>query len=321
MTRSPLFLRVSALALAVTALFCGCRKQSARASVPFAPRLAADSNGAVVIAGNYANFEALEAEFDRFNAYYPNITLSYESLDNYNDSILPALKGAAAPDIYFTFTWMLDKPQYDPLYAAAENLADPSLEIDLGAIRQELLTRQRGGQVLMAPVLVSTYGMLVNRDLFRSLGIAVPTTYSAFKAVCAALLDAGYETPVLGYNRADRLLCSYAVPYFCDTISRIPGSVPQLNALERDAGTYLAPVLSLTEDIMQTGAINLAACSSLENDYNAVIMRFFEGDVPIVFANGDLVSGTKKRERQSESFMKQPFAYTFHPVPVSEDDS
>jgi multiple sugar transport system substrate-binding protein len=50
-----------------------------------------------------------------------------------------------------------------------------------------------------------------------------------------------------------------------------------------------------------------------------VILRFFEGDVPMMTCSGDTVSGTKKRESRSEAFIANPFAYTFVPVPMSDD--
>ena len=37
--------------------------------------------------------------------------------------------------------------------------------------------------------------------------------------------------------------------------------------------------------------LNLDLCDQLENNYKAVILRFFEGDVPTVFAHGDLRKG------------------------------
>jgi len=48
-------------------------------------------------------------------------------------------------------------------------------------------------------------------------------------------------------------------------------------------------------------------------------MRFFEGDVPMMVCSGDAVSGTKKRESRSESFIDNPFAYTFVPIPMSDE--
>ena len=49
-----------------------------------------------------------------------------------------------------------------------------------------------------------------------------------------------------------------------------------------------------------------------------VIMRFFEGDVPMMLASADVASGTKKRESLSANFSTNPFKYSFHSVPVME---
>ena len=48
-------------------------------------------------------------------------------------------------------------------------------------------------------------------------------------------------------------------------------------------------------------------------------MRFFEGDVPMMFATGDVVSGTAKRESKSEAFSANPFKYRFFTAPAGDD--
>ncbi len=303
------------LVLAVILLSFGCTKK--KTSV-FVPRLSPNMQGTVTIAGNYANFEALEAEFDRFNEYYPEIALSFEFLDNYNASIRAAIKTEAAPDIYWTFSWMVDKPEYSGLFELAENLADPKLDINLSAIRQELLYHHQNGQVLMAPIVTNTFGMLVNNDLFKKYNIPIPKTYDDLKKACLDFKEKGYDTPILGYNNQRGLFQFFTLPYFCQSISTIPGSVPMLNALLPEAGKYLKPVLEATEDLVASGLINFESCKTLKNDYNALIMRFFEGDIPIVFSSAELVSGTKKREKQSQTFIQQPFSYSFHPIPVGK---
>jgi multiple sugar transport system substrate-binding protein len=65
--------------------------------------------------------------------------------------------------------------------------------------------------------------------------------------------------------------------------------------------------------------IDLNACDQIENNYDAVILRFFEGDVPMMTCSGDTVSGTAKRESRSEAFIASPFKYTFVPVPMSDE--
>ena len=57
----------------------------------------------------------------------------------------------------------------------------------------------------------------------------------------------------------------------------------------------------------------------IEDNYTKVILRFFEGDVPMMICAGDTVSGTKKRESQSEAFINAPFDYTFAPIPLTEE--
>ena len=71
--------------------------------------------------------------------------------------------------------------------------------------------------------------------------------------------------------------------------------------------------------MIQTGCIDLEACDKIEDNYTQVILRFFEGDVPMMICTGDTVSGTKKREGQSEAFTKAPFNYTFLPIPMTDD--
>ena len=81
----------------------------------------------------------------------------------------------------------------------------------------------------------------------------------------------------------------------------------------------MRPALEAVERLIQTGCINLEACDKIEDNYTQVILRFFEGDVPMMICTGDTVSGTKKREGQSEAFTKAPFNYTFLPIPMTDD--
>ena len=70
--------------------------------------------------------------------------------------------------------------------------------------------------------------------------------------------------------------------------------------------------------LIGNGYINLEKCGEISDNYTQVILRFFEGDVPMMICTGDTVSGTGKRESQSEAFSKAPFSYSFTPIPLSE---
>ena len=60
---------------------CGAEKQKTASNEDFKPSLDTASAPHINIAGGYSNFEALEAEFDRFNEYYPNAKLEFTKID------------------------------------------------------------------------------------------------------------------------------------------------------------------------------------------------------------------------------------------------
>ena len=52
-------------------------KQEETKQEGFQPSLDTSASCQITVAGGYDNFEALEAEFDRFNEYYPNVELMF----------------------------------------------------------------------------------------------------------------------------------------------------------------------------------------------------------------------------------------------------
>lgn len=82
----------------------------------------------------------------------------------------------------------------------------------------------------------------------------------------------------------------------------------------------MRPALERLKTFVDQGYLNPEKCSEeIEDDYNAVIMRFFEGDVPMMLGSGDMVSGTLKRESKSEAFLSNPFKYKFFVVPSGDE--
>lgn len=290
----------------------------------FSPALDTSTSCRINVAGSYKNFEALESAFIRFNEYYPDVELSFTRLDDYNHMISTALEGGSAPDIYVSYSWMMGRGEYAPVFEHAENLADPSLSLDLECLRPNILTWSGENDLRMIPVFSTTYGMMINLDLFEKEGLQIPTTREELAAVCDAFREKGFSSPVMGYNgtsaSTSSFLYSLAYPYFCKTVSDDPAAVEALNRLDPAAGEYLRPALEMALGFVEDKFIDLPLCTeTFEDGYEAVIMRFFEGDVPMMICTGDTVSGTRKREGQSEAFTKNPFRYCFMPVPVTED--
>lgn len=311
--------------LAILALLalasCNAKKQQAEAEAGFRPALDTAVKGHVNFAGGYNNFEALETEFNRFNEYYPNVELVYTKIDDYNNMLGMVLNGKDAPDVYVTNSWMYGREQYKACLDHAEDLSNPALGLDLSCIRSNILLKTDDGSLPMVPVFSTTYGMLVNNDLFEKEGLKVPSTYKEMVAAYKAFREKGYENPLLGFSAKERTsiftLISY--PFFFSTLAHDEEVIKKMNALEPSAGEYMRPTLEKMQQFLSDICVNLDECNAIKNYYDAVIMRFFEGDVPMMTASGDIVSGTKKRETASKAFADKPFAYTFVPIPISDE--
>ncbi len=309
-----------ALCTLVSLAACGSKPQEESAA-GFKPALDTGTSCRITVVGSYDNFEALETEFDRFNEIYPNVQLSYVKLDDYNNVLGTALESSDKPNIFFSYAWMIGNEKYDTVYAHMEELSDASLGLDLGCIRPGLINHDAEGRVLLVPVFSRTYGMLVNNNLFKQEGLSVPTTWTELLAVCEAFKSKGYASPMMGYSlkSSSCFMNTVAYPLFAATLAENPEALALANELDPAAGEYMRPALEAVEQLIRSGCIDLGACDTIEDNYSKVILRFFEGDVPMMICTGDTVSGTKKRESQSEAFTGAPFEYSFLPIPMTED--
>ncbi len=300
---------------------CTSGSQEAKTGEGFKPSMDTSAEFHIRVAGGYDNFEALEAEFDRFNNYYPNVELMYTKVDDYNNVIGTVLDGNDAPDIYVNYSWMYGREQYQSSMDHAEDLSDPSLGLDLNCIRSNILLNSGDGSLPMVPVFSNTYGMLVNKNLFEKEGLEVPSTYKDLVKVCDAFRQKGYKNPIMGFTNEETtsIYTLTMYPFFYGTVSNDAETVNKFNSMDPSAGEYVRPSLEKIGKFLNECGVNIDECAKIENNYDAVIMRFFEGDVPMMTCSGDTVSGTKKRESRSEAFIANPFTYTFVPIPVSDE--
>lgn len=299
---------------------CGGKPKEETAA-GFKPALDTKTGGRITVAGSYDNFEALEAEFTRFNEIYPNVQMSYVKLDDYNNILGTALESNDKPNIFFSYAWMIGNEQYDSVFAHMEDLSDAALNLNLDCIRPGLINHDEEGRVLLVPVFSRTYGMLVNNDLFEKEGLSIPTTWTELMAVCEGFRGKGYASPMMGYSLTSSacLMNTVAYPLFAATLAENPEALALANELDPAAGEYLRPALETVEQLIGNGCVDLDECDKIEDNYTQVILRFFEGDVPMMICAGDTVSGTKKRESMSEAFTNAPFSYTFTPIPLTDE--
>ena len=310
---------VLAALFAVIPTACFSRAQAESAGV-FQPRLDPDTSCQITVVGSYSNFEALETEFDRFNEFYPDVELTYVKPDDYNNLLGTILESSSAPNIFFSYQWMCGNEKYQKVCDHMEDLSDPQLGLDLECLRTGLLNLEAEGHLLMVPIFARNYGMLVNSDLFAKEGLQVPATWEELLAVCKAFRDKGYASPMMGYSASSSgcLMNILIYPEVVAALEKDPEALRAANEMDPSAGEYMRPGLEAMMQLIGNGYINLEKCGEISDNYTQVILRFFEGDVPMMICSGDTVSGTGKRESQSEAFSKAPFTYYFTPIPLSQ---
>lgn len=315
--------KIMALALATMMIFAmvACGKKE-KVEEGYTPKYSSDTEYKISVVGTYSNFESLESEFERFYAYYPKGEIEYTYLDDYRNTIGQALAGQEAPDIYVVQPWMYGNPEYQGLFDGAEVLSDPELGINLDCIRSGLRWEMEDGNVVTIPVFATSYGMLVNMDIFEKENLKVPENYKELLETCEKLKAAGYDSPMMGANVSTTpgIGYAFAYPMFAKIVKDGGDIEDKLNALEPSAGEAMREPLNRLQDLVDSGCIDIDKCNAeIEDDYNSVIMRFFEGDVPMMLCSGDVVSGTKKRESTSEAFSAKPFKYSFYVAPSGDE--
>lgn len=305
------------LALLVSMFFVSCSSKTN--DEEFTPLLDKESKCEISIIGSYDNFEALEAEFDRFNEFYPNVNLSYVKVDDYNNTLSSVLEGKDKPNIFFSYTWMIGNSKYDSIVSHMEDLSDTKLKLNIDCIRQGLINRMDDGKILMLPVFSRTYGMMVNNDLFKKENLEIPSTWDNLFSVCNSLKEKGYKSPMMGYTKdsSSCLMNTIAYPAFVAELANNKEALKKANNLDSSAGEYMRKALGYVNSLINSGFVDLEECDQIADNYKKVILRFFEGDVPMMICTGDTVSGTKKRENESEAFKKNPFSYSFAPIPLT----
>ena len=288
----------------------GCGKKSEDKA--FKPSLDANTACNLTVRGHYENFPALTEEFKAFKTFYPNVNMSYEYAKNHKKDMLTNLNGDTPADIFFTYSDL----DYSTLTDFTEDLSDPALGLDLSCIRDNLIYKDAGNHIPYVPIYTTTFGMMINEDLFTNNGIAVPKTYEALKKACQDFKAKNYQYPMLGHY--SMILYPLFFPHFLASILNNQAAQDALNAKSEGAGEYMRNSLTLAKDFMDQGFVNAEESFAIKDDYNATILRFFKGDIPMMLAKGTSFSGTEKRESESPEFSENSFKYSFIPVPSTD---
>ncbi|MEA5051188.1 MAG: ABC transporter substrate-binding protein [Oscillospiraceae bacterium] len=304
------------LALLLLAAAAGCGPaQSEQQEAAFSPSMDTGATADIEIVGKLDNFEALEAVIKDFNAVYPNVTVSYSKMDNYNTVLADRVLGSDPPEIFMSLRSYFEiNPQ---LLEATLDLSDAGL--DTGIIDPEVIEGcTKDGKLVRLPLMLNYQGIAVNTSLLEKEGLKIPQTYDEFISTCDALVSKGY-TPLQGFP--DTI---YAMLLFNEWRIRLSqednaGEIfEQLNAGADGCGSYLEKSFEILEDYRERGYYDAAVNDQITDSYDAAILHFFEGNTPFLVCSAEAMSGMKKRETKSEAFTASPFAYEFTELPVSD---
>lgn len=180
-----------------------------------------------------------------------------------------------------------------------------------------MIYKEDSGKVPYVPIFTISFGMLINEDLFKANNVQIPHTYNELISACEKFSKAENKIyPMLGHE--SMVLYPLYFPYFCAQIKGNQTAIDALNNKTEGAGEYMRESLELAHNFMETGYVDKDVCLEIADDYDKTIKRFYEGDVAMMLAKASTVSGTEKRESQSEAFVANPFKYSFAPVPSTD---
>lgn len=125
---------------------------------------------------------------------------------------------------------------------------------------------------------------------------------------------------MMGYSleASNSLMNTVAYPAAVAVLANNQTAIELANNADASAGEYLRAAFNAVDQLAKNKCFDLEECNKIEDNYNLVIMRFFEGDVPMMICADDTPSGTKKHESRSEAFIANPFSYSYAPIPLTD---
>jgi multiple sugar transport system substrate-binding protein len=290
------------------------RRKRATVDKEFEPSMDGGTQAQLRIVANQQSFPAMEEIINDFNAYYPNVTITYENLKDYDATVKTLLDSGGDCDLFMN---------RDSLYTDsvilenAEDLSDIGLNLD--AIQPILLkSYQVGDEITAIPMGVQSEGFLVNVSLLEQYGLEVPENYQEFLEVCDRFVEEGVA-PIAGYDTESmlqlvhpKLIWEYA------NSNRKSEFEKALYKDEENCGEYFRDNFQLISQFAEKGYFNFRVSDTLPDSYHSVIARFLEGDIPFMAGTTEVFSGMEEQEGLSRSFTEDPFEYTFLPAPIAD---
>lgn len=162
----------------------------------------------------------MENAINAFCGIYPNVSIEYEYLQDYNTTLLKRLQSNINIDLFITNNIQTNSPFAE--YAL--NLKTQHDAIDFSAsypgfIRNFTISKNNRDELYAVPLSGEIRGMYVNTTLLSSLGLTIPKNYAELTHCCSVLTQAGY-IPLQGNPSTFAQTLMY--PYVCNIIANAP---------------------------------------------------------------------------------------------------
>ena len=270
------------------------------------------------LTGNSESFRAMEEVIGSFCDIYPNCTIEYEYVQDYEDTMTTRLANNDDVDLFITNNITASSPFLPYALELGSQSGKLSLEDTYdGLIRNFTMTGSMNG-LYAIPLGGEVRGMYVNRTLLDSQGLSVPQNYSELMECCRRLKEAGY-IPFQGNPGRFGQLLMY--PYICSLIADsddYQSLYNKVNSCEAGVSEIFREPMSRLYDIVKNGYYNYKYVETEYNMFtdasNEVSARSFLNIVTDSSGNG-----VKKDDTGMVAFMPDTMSFKTYLDKVKDD--
>jgi branched-chain amino acid transport system substrate-binding protein len=136
------------------------------------------------------NTDPMKRILAKFNEEHPDIYVSFEPFNLYNEALNVQLEDGNAPDLFFIRSYDLSLKMYEEGYLEALN-SIPALTENFAPESLAPWTT-KDGVTFGVPLIATSHGIYYNQDVFEKLGLSTPTTWQELIEDSQTLKDNGY---------------------------------------------------------------------------------------------------------------------------------
>ena len=179
--------------LILSFILIGCYPTPTSVPVPPSATLTEPPEAIVLTMGSWRtdDVEEMNDILARFHESHPNIMVKFEPTPatQYDDALTAQLENGTAPDLFYLRSYAASRSLFEEGYI--EPLEDlPGLRTTFSPDRL-MAWSSEDGTPYGVPFIATSHGIYYNVDIFESLGLTVPTTWSELLTTAQQIEDAG----------------------------------------------------------------------------------------------------------------------------------